>query len=124
MQFNVPLKPHKKVAYMKDLPDVLLPMFWIEEGVALNATYVKQLKDLFKLMKIVDVVKWVILVASVFGMGVGGFMYMKNSSGMTVTPVQKEQPTKGNSVISLVQNGSGLDGARMRRPSKNEFTRY
>lgn len=116
---------------MKDLPDTLLPIFWIEESISLNATYVKQLKDFFKIMKIMDVVKWVVLVGSMLGMGVGGFMYFKQGGEVSITPVRKVHPSNGQSkttsVISLVHqnsvNGNDNDGHRM-RPSGHEFDKY
>lgn len=105
---------------MKDLPDVLLPIFWIEESVALNSTYVNQIKDLFKIMKIMNVMKWVVLVGSILGMGAGGFMYFKQGNQVNITPVRKVQPSNNGqqsnttSVISLIHqnsfNGNGLDG--------------
>lgn len=131
LQFNIPLKPYKKVPYMKDLPDVLLPIFWIEESVSLNATYVNQLKDFFKIMKIMDVVKWVVLVGSMLGMGTGGFLYFKQGSAVNITPVRKVNPSNGNSkttsVISLVHqnsmNGNGTEDNSTRAFGR-QFDRY
>lgn len=110
---------------MKDLPEALLPIFWIEESVALNATYVGQLKDFFKIVKIMKVSKWVVLMGSILGMGVGGFMFFKQGSKVNITPVRKVQPSDGQSkatsVISMVHqnnlNGNGLDDSinRVRR---------
>lgn len=114
---------------MKDLPDTLLPIFWIEESVALNSTYVGQLKDFFKIMLIMKIAKWVILFASVIGMGAGGFMFFKQGTQVSITPVKKVQPSDGlskpTSVISMVQHnsfsGNGLDeNNRVGR----EFERY
>lgn len=113
---------------MKDLPDVLLPIFWIEESIALNATYVKQLKDFFKIMTIMSVVKWVVLLLSTVGMGVAGFMHFKQGAEVTITPVRKVHPSNGQSkttsVISLVHqnslNGNDNDAHKMR----HEFDKY
>lgn len=116
---------------MKDLPETLLPIFWIEESVALNATYVNQLKDLFKVMKIVNVAKWVILMVSMIGIGVGGLMHFKKGTQVNITPVSKtrsktEQRSNTTSVISMVHsnslNGNGLDENKIRHG--HEFERY
>lgn len=111
---------------MKDLPEALTPIFWIEESVALNATYVDQLKDFFKLMKIMNVVKWVVLSGSMLGMGVGGFLFFKQTAQVDITPVKKVHPANGQSkptsVISLVhQNGNDFDGSNR---TQHSFEKY
>lgn len=44
LQFNLEVVPVKEVDCMKNLPEMVLPLFWVEESAALNKTYVNILK--------------------------------------------------------------------------------
>lgn len=44
MQFNMELKPLEQISYMQEVPEMLFPLMWIEEGANLNKTYVNMLK--------------------------------------------------------------------------------
>lgn len=45
LQFSLEVKPIPEIEWMKSLPDVILPLFWVEEGVALGKEYTKKLKS-------------------------------------------------------------------------------
>lgn len=47
MQFNLEVKPIPEVEWMANMPELLLPLFWIEEGVKLGKDMTKQMKPLF-----------------------------------------------------------------------------
>ncbi|CAH0726868.1 unnamed protein product, partial [Brenthis ino] len=62
VQFNMQLIKVEKLELCKDLPDVIAPLFWIEEGLALNKTFVNMLKhQLFIPKRIVSVVRWMLV---------------------------------------------------------------
>jgi len=84
----LPLEPIPKINVMKSLPEALVPLFWVEEGLALNATYVAVLKGVFTTLKVVKIVKWIILFLSLIGTGVGGYLHMHQKKGFTVTPIK------------------------------------
>lgn len=44
LQFNMEVKPLPDVEIMKSMPEVIFPMFWIEEGVSLGKDITNQLK--------------------------------------------------------------------------------
>ena len=44
MQFSYAVEPISELEQMKDLQEMLLPLFWVEEGVQLGKKYVNLLK--------------------------------------------------------------------------------
>nr|QZH55093.1 sensory neuron membrane protein 1 [Achelura yunnanensis] len=68
VQFNVRLIKSDKIQQCKDLPDTIAPLFWIEEGYALDRDFVKLLKNqLFLPKRIVGVVRWLLVAVGVVG---------------------------------------------------------
>ncbi|XP_023289833.1 sensory neuron membrane protein 1 isoform X2 [Orussus abietinus] len=53
LQFNMFIQPVQKFKLMKTFPEAILPLFWVEEGLALNDDFVGKLKAAFKMIKIV-----------------------------------------------------------------------
>lgn len=47
LQFNLEMKPIPQIEIMKSMPDILFPLFWVEEGVLLDKEMTNQLKPLF-----------------------------------------------------------------------------
>lgn len=47
MQFNLEVKPIPEIEWMKNMPEVILPLFWVQEGVALDREMTDQMKTLF-----------------------------------------------------------------------------
>nr|UEN71286.1 sensory neuron membrane protein 1 [Gregopimpla kuwanae] len=69
LQFNMFVFPIEKVKTMKTFPTALFPLFWVEEGVTLGDDILDQLRMVFKMLKMVGVMKWSMMV---MGMGLGG----------------------------------------------------
>lgn len=44
LQLNIDLVPIPSIEVMKELPEMLFPLIWIEEGADLNKTFVNMLK--------------------------------------------------------------------------------
>lgn len=47
MQFNLEMKSVPQIEIMKNMPNVLFPLFWVEEGVNLEKDMTDQLKAIF-----------------------------------------------------------------------------
>ncbi|XP_045774231.1 indole-3-acetaldehyde oxidase-like [Maniola jurtina] len=68
VQFSMLLLKTEKIELCKDLPNVIAPLFWIEEGLALNKTFVNMLKhQLFIPKRIVGVLRWLLVAGGVTG---------------------------------------------------------
>ncbi|KPI90909.1 Sensory neuron membrane protein 1 [Papilio xuthus] len=62
VQFNIKLVKTEKMELCKDLPDTIVPLFWIEEGLALNKTFTNMLKhQLFIPKRVVGVLRWLLV---------------------------------------------------------------
>ncbi|CAH0560924.1 unnamed protein product [Brassicogethes aeneus] len=105
LQFNMPLNANDKVDLFKTMPSSVLPLFWIEEGVELNNTFTKPLKDLFKIKKIVKIGTWLVMVVSVVLMAGAAYVYFSKSGSANVTPVEKsDTPDNVKNMIHMNMN--------------------
>lgn len=53
LQFNMFVHPIPKFKLMKNFPELLFPLFWIEEGILLDDTLVNKLKLVFKMISVI-----------------------------------------------------------------------
>lgn len=97
LQFNMPIEPIPKIAIFNDLPTLVHPIFWVEEGVSLNDTFTKPIKNLFTILKVVKIFKWIILMASLLGIVIAAYLMYKNSVTLNLNSVHKVQPSDGAS---------------------------
>lgn len=112
----MPLEPNPKLPIFANLPPTVLPLFWVEEGVALNNTFTKPLKDLFKIMKIVKIAKWVIMLGCLGGLGAAGYLYFSKKGEANITPVHKVKPA---------ENGVSTIGGEVNHAmSDNDLEKY
>lgn len=44
LQFNLEVVPIDEVPFMANVREMYYPLFWVEEGAALNKTFVNQIK--------------------------------------------------------------------------------
>ncbi|XP_064073186.1 sensory neuron membrane protein 1-like [Vanessa tameamea] len=103
VQFNIQLLRTDKIELFKELPDVIAPLFWIEEGLALNKTFVNMLKhQLFIPKRIVGVIRWLLVAFGFLGMSACLVFHFKDNimrfavspdsaSGTKVNPENNEQ---------------------------------
>ncbi|CAG9861579.1 unnamed protein product [Phyllotreta striolata] len=117
LQFSMPLEPIQKVDIFKNFTSTVLPMFWVEEGVDLNNTFTKPLKTLYTMKKVVAISKWVILLASLGGMGASAYLFFNSKNKVIITKV-KDQANKVGSGISTV------NGHVNRAMSDNEVNKF
>ncbi|KAM3961979.1 sensory neuron membrane protein 1-like [Aphomia sociella] len=77
IQFNILLFKHEKLELCKNLPNTIAPLFWVEEGLALNKTFVNMLKhQLFWPLRVVNILRWTLLTFGILGaLGSGIFHF-------------------------------------------------
>ncbi|GBP43539.1 Sensory neuron membrane protein 1 [Eumeta japonica] len=116
VQFNIPIERRADSKLFTQIPNIMLPIFWVEEGFSLNKTYTNMLKhQLFLPMRIVRVVSWLLVLGGAFGVIAATLYHFKdrimNSMGSssinqinrikpqeqnnkTITTIGSRQPTK------------------------------
>ncbi|CAH2982872.1 unnamed protein product [Chilo suppressalis] len=120
VMFNMVLHQESQMELLRNLPNTMAPLFWMEEGLALDKDFVKMLKNqLFLPKKIVGALKWILVTIGIFGTAGSLIMHFKDdimgmvgsspgSSAKTkVNPETNQQ--KGISVIGGTQNLPKLD---------------
>lgn len=90
LQFNLEMEPVRDHPVLGNLPNVILPVFWVQEGVSLNKTWTNQLKyQLFLGLKFNATVKWLtIIIGTVGSIGAGFMHYKRTTKSVNVTPVE------------------------------------
>ncbi|XP_012225459.1 sensory neuron membrane protein 1-like isoform X1 [Linepithema humile] len=96
LQFNMFIQPVPKFKLMKNFPEALLPLFWVEEGILLDDEFVNKVKVVFKAMAVVGFLKWLMVLGGL-GMSVaaGVLHYKSRDSGkLDITKVTPKGSSK------------------------------
>uniref|UniRef100_A0A1A9WRT6 Sensory neuron membrane protein 1 n=1 Tax=Glossina brevipalpis TaxID=37001 RepID=A0A1A9WRT6_9MUSC len=124
LQFNMDLEPVEAIESLAHLPRVLLPLFWVEEGVALNKTYTNMLKHtIFLGKKLTNAFRYTLIILSILGFGGYGYMRYNNSDTMEIPiPGILSQKNKIENVkpVTPTQNGRELNDSK-KSPSVSEM---
>lgn len=121
LQFSLPMEPVPKVSFMKDMPTAMMPLMWVEEGLDLNITFTHQLDaSLFRMLRIMKVVKWLIFSLSLAGVASAAFLHFRTKNNFTINPnlgntipkafgaTDKDDAPRKSSVINTI-NGNSFD---------------
>ncbi|KAK9731222.1 CD36 family [Popillia japonica] len=120
LQFSIPFVPMPKVDIIKNVPDTLIPMFWVEEAFDLNKTLTKPLRTMYITMKVVGIISWIILLGTTGGLGYAGFLDYKRSREIQITPVKKDK--KDNAISTVMsKSADGKGGVSNPAVSDNEI---
>ncbi|XP_055308047.1 sensory neuron membrane protein 1-like [Sitodiplosis mosellana] len=75
LQFNLEMVPIEDVPYLTDIREMYYPLFWVEEGAALDEDFVKQIKPVPMVYKIFKILKWTGLVLGFIGIILSGILF-------------------------------------------------
>lgn len=106
VQINIQLYRVDKIGVAKTLPHTIAPLFWIEEGLALNKTFIKMMKkQLFIPKKAVSVLTWMMVIfGTLSAIGCVAYYHKGGKFGRpnresSVTKIKPEVEQKEISVI-------------------------
>ncbi|XP_015114625.1 sensory neuron membrane protein 1 isoform X1 [Diachasma alloeum] len=92
LQFNMFIFPIEKFKLMKTFPEALLPLFWVEEGLLLGDEFVKQLKVVFTMIKVVGVMKYLMMFGGIGLAGTSGFLKYRDMQASQKLSITKISP--------------------------------
>ncbi|GAB1868221.1 Sensory neuron membrane protein 1 [Camponotus japonicus] len=97
LQFNMFVQPIPKFKLMKNFPEALLPLFWVEDGLLLDNKYVNMVKVLFMAIAVVNFLKYVMVFGGI-GMCIaaGGLYYKNRKENSGKLDITKVTPKGGN----------------------------
>ncbi|XP_050087454.1 sensory neuron membrane protein 1 [Anopheles aquasalis] len=127
LQFSMEFGPIHGHELFGQLPELLLPMFWAEEGASLNKTWTNQLKyQLFLGLKFNATVKWLTIIIGTLGTIASGYMHYRKDVVKTtdVSPVNvttaETSPSSATEKVTNVSLGKQvpaiIDG--LEKPAK------
>lgn len=111
VQFNLDVEPVSKIEPMKDVKQLVMPMFWIQESVTLNKTWTNMLKyTLFLGLKINSTIRWTSLSVGMLGLILSGFLFYRKLESININwPLKKKsETTKVNPVKKITQENLNL----------------
>ncbi|XP_058800607.1 sensory neuron membrane protein 1-like [Phymastichus coffea] len=120
MQFNIMIHPVEKFKIMKNFPEALLPLFWIEEGFLLSDELASQVKLLHRVRGIVKTMSIMMILGGLGISGYAGFMFYQEKQTMKIDVTKVASKNKNNNValsVTNVENNGNTNANRY--PLKN-----
>ncbi|KAJ8687777.1 hypothetical protein QAD02_023571 [Eretmocerus hayati] len=93
-QLNMPIKSVEKIPIMANLPDVLLPIVWMEEGLEVPDFLVDEVKKMHTFITFAGCLKWLMVLAGLIMSVVAGYMYNQSSQKLSNFEITKFSNSK------------------------------
>ncbi|XP_025268755.1 sensory neuron membrane protein 1 isoform X2 [Camponotus floridanus] len=85
IQFNVLVGPIPKLKLMKSFPEVLFPIFYVEDGLELGEVLIKPLKVAYKQILVAKILMWFMMLSGIGMMIAAAVKYYKEKNADKVT---------------------------------------
>lgn len=93
---------------MKQLPVALHPIFWVEEAIALDGNLLKLVKTVFWILKIFDIIKYVVMGISLCGLAYTIYLYYKRKQFQKIVTVSEFiKPDSKNAEEIIIKSNIG-----------------
>ncbi|XP_070167868.1 sensory neuron membrane protein 1-like isoform X3 [Polyergus mexicanus] len=102
IQFNVLVGPVPKLKLMKSFPEVLFPIFYIEDGLELGDVLIKPLKIAYKQILIAKILMWLMMLSGIGMMIAAAVKHykQKENAGSILQPDLLPKTGKGQNSVS------------------------
>ncbi|KAG5866727.1 hypothetical protein JTB14_015791 [Gonioctena quinquepunctata] len=99
MQLNLQVSPNEKVTLMRNVSQSLHPIFWIEEGVDLEGPLLQKITNIFILLRLMLVLRWLGVLGGIAITGYAIHLHFKHSRNIDITPLNQSKISEQEKVI-------------------------
>ncbi|VEN39902.1 unnamed protein product [Callosobruchus maculatus] len=129
-QLNLMISAVPRITVMQNVSEALHPIFWMEEGIDLEGPLLTKVQTIFVAVKVLTVLNYIGLLASLGTIAYGSYGYFKNMKSVKVTPTHEATSTINDDITRstnvLVATMNGMERKTYNHPvlSGHEFNRY
>nr|CAI5843329.1 unnamed protein product [Callosobruchus analis] len=129
-QLNLMISAVPRITVMQNVSEALHPIFWMEEGLVLEGPLLTKVQTIFIAIKVLKVLNYIGLLASLGTIAYGSYGYFKNRKSVKVTPSHEatnrtdDEITRSTNVLISTINRMEKKAHNNPALSGHEFGRY